>query len=133
VLSNTAGANPGAVQRRIAKVMLGIEDKPVVDLPTDSSLLERLVGKYQVDERTLEVTVEDGQLYAKPQGQKPDRLKYQGDGQFVSSNDSELRVKFSSDEGPAKSFELEVSGRKMTGKRVEKASAEEPSDEESQK
>lgn len=119
VLSNTAGANPGGVERKIAKVMLGIEDKPVVDLPADAALLERLVGKYQVDDRTVELTVEDGKLYATPQGRKRDLMKYQGGGEFVSATDSERRLKFPADDGPAKGFELEIGDQKMTARRAE--------------
>src|SRR5262249_35630585 len=46
VLSNTAGANTGAVERDIAKVMLQIEQKPPADPPTPAAPITELPGTY---------------------------------------------------------------------------------------
>ena len=118
VLSNTAGADTGGVERRIAKFVLGVEDKPVVDLPTDAELLERFTGKYQLTEGEIEITAEDGKLFAKPPGQARDRLKYQGDQTFVSAKKAEIRIQFMPPTGRADGFELDIEGQKLTAKRV---------------
>ncbi len=118
VLANTAGADAGGVERRIAKFVLGVEDKPVADLPTDAELLDRFVGKYQLSEGQIEITAEDGKLYAKPPGQPRDRLKYQGEQTFVSAKKSEIRIQFMPPTGRAEGFEVDVEGQKLTAKRA---------------
>lgn len=119
VLSNTAGANVGGVENRIANLLLGIEEKLVADLPIEAELLERLVGKYQLADGRVELTAEDGKLYATPEGQPRDRLKYQGNRQFVSSKDSGIRVQFAGEDGQAKGFEVEMAGQKLSARRAD--------------
>src|SRR5262249_2404555 len=121
VLSNTLGSRTGAVADRIAKVMLGIEDKPVektptekpaekpdekqaaekpnVEGPVDAALLESLTGEYQLGDVEMEMTARDGQLFAVIKGRPQDLLKYQGGRAFVHGNDSELRITFTPKEG----------------------------------
>jgi D-alanyl-D-alanine carboxypeptidase len=119
VLSNTAGANVGSVESRIAKVMLGIEDRPAADLPTEEALLRPLVGSYIWLEQRVEITSQDNRLTMKLPGKQRDRLKYQGDQTFVSSDDADVRVKFTVQEGKAVEIELDVRGAKSAAKRVE--------------
>jgi CubicO group peptidase (beta-lactamase class C family) len=118
VLTNTAGADAGGVERRIAKVVLGVEDKPVVDLPTDAELLGRFVGKYQLDRGTVEISIDEGKLYVKPQGQARDPLKYQGDQTFVSTRNAEVRIQFTPPSGRAEGFDLDLAGQKLSAKRA---------------
>jgi D-alanyl-D-alanine carboxypeptidase len=121
VLSNTAGANVGGVESRIARLLLGIEDKPIADLPADAELVKRLVGKYQLEGGAgkVEITAEDGKLYATPDGQPKDRLKYQGAGRFVSSKDPGIRVKFTPEAGLAQGLEVETEGQKLSAQRTD--------------
>jgi CubicO group peptidase (beta-lactamase class C family) len=119
VLSNTAGANVAAVESRTAKLLLGIEDKPIADLPTEPELLKRLVGKYQLANGKVEITVDDGKLYATPEGQPKDRLKYQGGGQFVASTKPDIRLTFSGEDPQAQGFEVEMEGQKLSAKRAQ--------------
>ncbi len=129
VLSNTAGANPGAVADRIAKVMLGIEvkptldkpnaDKPVVDEPLDTALGELLTGKYTFGDAEVEVISTDGHLFARLKGRPQDRLKYQGARDFVHANDAQLRITFTPKEGKAEALEVKGDDFKMMGHRVE--------------
>jgi D-alanyl-D-alanine carboxypeptidase len=119
VLSNTAGANVGSVESRIAKVMLGIEDKPPADLPTDEALLRPLVGSYVGMEQRVEITSQDNRLYIKLPGKQRDRLKYQGDQTFVSSDDADVQVKFTVQDGKVAELEIDVRGAKFPAKRVE--------------
>ena len=118
VLANTAGADAGGVERRIAKFVLGVEDKPILDLPTDAELLERFVGKYQLTEGKVEITIHDGKLCVTPQGQARDTLKYQGDQTFVSSKNVEIRIQFTPPTGKAEGFDLDMAGQKLSAKRA---------------
>jgi CubicO group peptidase (beta-lactamase class C family) len=141
VLSNTSGADPGAVSDRIAKVMLGIEEEaerrenkpdaerpdpdksnaetPIADSPIDAALLEQLTGKYRFMDEEIEIISQDGQLLARLKGRTPDRLQHQGERKFVHAGDSELRITFTPHEGQATEFEVQGPRYKFGGKRVE--------------
>ncbi|MEX2114555.1 MAG: serine hydrolase domain-containing protein [Pirellulales bacterium] len=119
VLSNTATANSGAVESRIAKLLLAVEEKPVADLPIDAELASQLTGKYRLEVLELEILAEDGKLYVKLKGQPRDRLKYQGQRQFVSSENSELRMTFTPADGKAERIEGETEGEKLSATRAE--------------
>jgi len=106
------------VERRIAKFVLGVEDKPILDLPTDAELLERFVGKYQLTEGKVEISIHDGKLCVTPQGQTRDTLKYQGDQTFVSSKNVEIRIQFTPPTGKAEGFDLDMAGQKLSAKRA---------------
>jgi hypothetical protein len=118
VLANTAGVDAGGVERRIAKVVLGVEDKPVLDLPTDAELLGRFVGKYKLDQGTVEISTDEGKLYVKPQGQARDVLRYQGEQTFVSTRNAEIRIQFTPPSGRAEGFDLDLAGQKLSAKRA---------------
>jgi CubicO group peptidase (beta-lactamase class C family) len=118
LLSNTAGSNMGALETHIAKLILGIDDKPIVDLPIDEARLKQIAGTYEIEGLKVELTVEEGKLFATLPGQPKDRLKYQGDQKFVSSNNSGIRVTFAPAEGEVQGFEAETDGQKLSGKRV---------------
>lgn len=129
VLSNTEGANPGLVADRIAKVVLGIDDqpvvgepdsdKPIVDEPIDAELIKLLTGKYMIGNEEIEVSENDGQLFAQLHGRPPDRLKYQGERDFVHSNDVQICINFLPKEGRAKELRFQGNRFKMKGMRVE--------------
>jgi D-alanyl-D-alanine carboxypeptidase len=119
VLSNTAGAPAGGIEARIAKVMLGIEIRPVVDLAVDEDMLKPLVGTYELMDGKLQITIEEGKLHFQPPGQTRDRLKYQGDHEFVASNSDDVRVKFKLVEGKVEAVEIETPSQTLSAKRVE--------------
>ncbi|MBI2823677.1 MAG: serine hydrolase [Planctomycetia bacterium] len=119
VLSNTAGAPAGNVERGIAKAMLGIEEKPVADGQADEKLLQALAGTYQLMDTKVEITLEDGKLYAQPNGQPRDRLKYQSDQTFVSSTNEEIRIRFRVKDGKAEGFDVQMQGQNMSATRVD--------------
>ncbi len=123
VLSNTASANSGAAANRIAQVMLGVEDKraekkpaeekEIVDETVDETLGEQLSGKYQFMDVELAVSPADGQLFAKLKGRSADRLKYQGERDFIHAGDEELRITFTPKEGQAEAMEIKGKGFRM--------------------
>jgi CubicO group peptidase (beta-lactamase class C family) len=148
VLSNTSGADPGAVAERIARLILGSKDgagdnnsdddpqeskpaaerpnadkteadKPIADEPIDAALIEQLTGKYRLMGEELEVTSQNGQLFARLKGRAPDRLKYQADRNFVHAGDSQIRITFRPQEGKAEDFEVQGARFKMGAKRVD--------------
>jgi len=119
VLANTAGAPAGGIESRIAKVMLSIEDRPVVDLPTDEALLKPLAGTYELMDQKVQVTIAEGKLYLQPPGQPRDRLKYQGDLQFIPSANEELRFKFKINDGKVTEIEIETPGEATSAKPVD--------------
>lgn len=120
VLSNTIGANPGRLEARIARCMLGIEEKPPADLPTDAEKLKPYPGKYTIDSMQVEITEEDGKLYATPAGKPRDRLMYQGEHRFISSKNPEMTITFQVDakDGKANDVIVEIEGQKLNGKRA---------------
>lgn len=119
VLSNTATANTGATENRISKLLLGVEDQPIVDLPIEPERIKQLVGTYEIDTMTIEISSEDGKLFAQPREEPKDRLKYQGKSQFVSSKDASVRATFVPADGPAERIDIVAPGGvKLTVKRV---------------
>lgn len=124
VLSNTATANSGAVAKEIAQVMLGVEEepqKPVEDKPIEAALAEQLVGKYKIEDAdaVIEVTADGGKLFGSLNGRAKERLKYQGEREFVVDNDDEPRVEFMPKEGQAAGMLVDAGDDKLEGKRVE--------------
>jgi D-alanyl-D-alanine carboxypeptidase len=115
VLSNTAGP----LENKIAKLRLGIEDKPIEDLPTDAEMLRPFVGSYQRDEQRVTISSEEGKLYVQPPGRPKNRLKYQGNNTFVPAEDAEVRITFDVKGDRAESFELRNPGGSFRATRVE--------------
>lgn len=118
VLSNTAGAPAGSIEAQIARMMLGIKEEPVADLPIEKGLLETLAGTYEMAEMKLKVTADDGKLFVSSPLAERDRLQYQGEQRFVSSARNEIRLKFQLSDGKATGVEIDMAGDKMSGKRV---------------
>lgn len=118
VLSNTAGAPAGGIEAQIARVMLGIKEEPVVDLPIDKELLESLVGTYELPELKLQVTADDGKLYVASDRQPRDRLQYQGEQRFVPASRTEVSFKFQIVDGKVTGLEIDAAGDKLSAKRA---------------
>jgi CubicO group peptidase (beta-lactamase class C family) len=119
VLANTSTANAGALESRIAKLLLGIEEKPIADLPIDAELLGQLTGKYRLNDLDLEISADDGKLFGKLAGQPRDRLKLQGQRQFVSSENPELKIEFKPADGKAERIEIDAEGEELSATRAE--------------
>jgi D-alanyl-D-alanine carboxypeptidase len=118
VLANTAGAPAGGIESRIAKVMLGIGDRPVEDRETDAALLAPLAGKYDLEGEKLEFIVEDGKLFVQAPRQPRDRLKYQGDFVFVVAANEETKFTFKVTDGKATTIEVDLPGQSLTATRL---------------
>ncbi|HEY4308182.1 MAG TPA: serine hydrolase domain-containing protein [Pirellulales bacterium] len=119
VLANTAGAPAGGIESRIAKVMLGIEEQPIQDLPTDEALLRPLAGTYEFDGNKWTITIDEGKLYAQSGRLVVDRLKYQGNLKFASSINEEVRLTFQVVDGRCVSVEVVTPDQTLTATRTE--------------
>jgi CubicO group peptidase (beta-lactamase class C family) len=119
VLANTAGAPAGGIESRIAKVMLGIEEQPIQDLPTDDAMLRPLAGTYEIDGNKWTITIDDGKLFAQSGRLVVDRLKYQGNLKFVSSTNEEVRLTFQVVDGRCGSIEVVTPDQTLTATRTE--------------
>jgi len=124
VLSNTSSANSGEVAKRIAQVMLGVKEeprKPVLDKPIDAALAEQVVGKYKLEDvdAVVEVTADGGKLFVSVNGESKERLKFQGEREFVVDNDDAPRVEFMPKEGQAAGVLVDAGDQRLEGKRAE--------------
>jgi CubicO group peptidase (beta-lactamase class C family) len=119
VLSNTAAAPVGRVEARISKLMLGIDDPPIVDVPADESLLRPLVGGYELMEGKVQITIEEGKLHAQLPGRSREPLKYQGEYRFVSGSNEDVRFTFRLVDGKVAGLDLEIDGQTLTAKRID--------------
>ena len=119
VLANTARAPAGGIANRIAKVMLGIPEPDVVDLPADETVLRPLVGTYDLMDEKWQVTIEEGKLHVQVPRRPGDPLKYQGDLKFVSSRDDQVRLTFQMTDGKVTGVEIETPDETLTAKPVD--------------
>ncbi len=120
VLANTAGAPASMIEARIARVLLGIAEPTIEDLPTDEALVKPLAGTYDAGDVRFKFTSDEGKLQVTFPGRLTStRLKYQGNNQFVPENRDDMRFKFIVDEGKAKSLDIESPEETTSAPRVE--------------
>ena len=108
----------GGIESRIAKVMLGIEDLPVEDRPTDAAIVAPLAGKYDLDGDKLDFVAEDGKLFVQRLRQPLRRLKYQGDLKFVASANEERDSRSRSRTERHPTIDVDLPGQSLTATRI---------------
>ncbi|MFP5262629.1 MAG: serine hydrolase [Blastocatellia bacterium] len=124
VLSNFAHANPQAIATELAKMALADRMTLPVGVKVDPSALKNYAGRYQVDPKVvpnlvLDVTVEDGELWIKPSGEKKHKVIAISDSVFWDEEMENSRLTFSKDErGGAAGINIESGGMKFTAKRL---------------
>jgi CubicO group peptidase (beta-lactamase class C family) len=119
VLANTEGANPGSLERRIARAVLGVPEPVVADLPIPREELARSVGDYFLDELHIRVFEDDGQLMLQVGDDDPFRLLYQGEHAYVASFDLEMGVTFAAGGGVASQLVISQEGSEFLALRPE--------------
>ncbi|MDQ3282969.1 MAG: beta-lactamase family protein [Acidobacteriota bacterium] len=121
VLTNSATVGrekASEIEEAIARVVLGVEFK---ELPLDAKAIAMYEGTYtfELTGRTLDIRVygEGNELHAQATGQRSMRLLHQGNHEFVSSADSDIRLTFAIENGRATGATLHQKGRHIPGKR----------------
>jgi D-alanyl-D-alanine carboxypeptidase len=95
VLTNTESGNPDAVARSLSRRALGIPEPKPKDLALSAEELIRYAGTYSVPSGpTFRIVEEHGSLILELPGESPDRLLYQGSGEFVSSIAADFGLAF---------------------------------------
>ena len=118
VLCNTP-TNTGRIERRIARLMLGIPEPAVQDLDLDAAAMNVYVGEYQLGPLVLCVYLDDRQLMSQATGQPAFRLRAQGDHVFVPSFDDEVRLTFEVADDRAVRVILRQGGGEIQGERID--------------
>ena len=118
VLCNTP-TNTGRVERRIARLMLGIPETAVQDLELDAAAMDAYVGEYQLGPLVLRVYLDDAQLMSQATGQPAFRLRAQGDHVFVPTFDDEVHLTFEVADGRAARVILRQGGGEIQGERID--------------
>lgn len=91
VLANSGSANTWVLGTRIARLVLGIPEPMVKDLPLSAEARTRYIGTYDAGVFKLSIIEEDGRLkIERPQTQ----LLYQGDHTFVAEDNPDVHVTF---------------------------------------
>lgn len=119
VLCNCEQANASQLEVSLARVLLGIPEPEVLDLPLEEALAQSIAGDYQLGEAALRITAVEGRLFVEPTGQPRERLKWQGETKFVLAETPGVRVTFDMQDGRVTGFTLETDGQRLVGKRVE--------------
>lgn len=121
VLGNTEGGLSGRVEENIARLVLGLELGPVLDLPVPASERERLTGEWRFPDigLTARIYQEGGELFFGIPGQPPSRLLSQGENVFFMADNVNQVLVFPSGPEPAETVELRVGSATYAGERAE--------------
>ena len=118
VLCNTPN-DTGGIERRIARVALGIPELAVQDLELDAAAMDVYVGDYQLGALVLRVYLDDRQLMGQATGQPGFRLRAQGGHVFVPTFDDEVRLTFEVADDQAARVTLLQGGGELQGERID--------------
>ena len=122
VLTNTEGSAAANIEREIAQMVLGLDERTVLDVRLEADELAKYVGFYDIGPTVVEVVVGDGRLVARvdiPRLRGEYTLQYQGDQTFITDAGSQVVVTFDTDEnGDPDGFSLRNRGIVMAGVRV---------------
>ena len=118
VLCNTP-TNTGRIERRIARLMLGIPETTVQDLTLDAAAMDVYVGTFQLGPLVLRVYLDDAHLMSQAAGQPAFRLRAQGDHVFVPTFDDEVRLTFEVADDRAERVTLRQGGNELQGERID--------------
>jgi len=122
VLTNTDGAAAAQIESEIARLVIDLGERELLDVDLTRDELERFAGRYDVGPTNVDLLVTGGRLYADvrvPRLAGRYQLLYQGDATFVSETDAEVRVNFEFDtEGRVTGFVLRNRGIIMDAVRL---------------
>jgi len=115
VLANSTSASPGLLESRIARAVLGIEEKTVEALPLDPADAQIYVGVYNPGRGPMRVFQRDGVLLVR--GAEVVRV---GEHEFVVADDPYATVTFQVEDGRVVSVTMEREGNKTVAPRVQR-------------
>jgi hypothetical protein len=104
VLTNTEDIDAAVLARQIAKLVLGIRDSAVVDLPLTAAARRRYVGRYARPGFGVQIDEEGDHLVMA--GGVPQPLLHQGRDEFVLQGDPDFH------------FQFQGAGERATGCRI---------------
>ena len=122
VLTNTEEARAAELESDLARLMLGLGDQELRDIPLSPDELAQYTGTYDLSLTLVEVSAPGGRLTADvsiPGVEGHYEFLYQGDNNFVAAADSEISVTFETEEESVTGFVLLHKGITMRGRRVE--------------
>lgn len=121
VLTNASGGNASGIEQALARTALGLDLMTIDDLPLSDAEMRRYTGRFVLqvggDAVPIRFFAEDGHLYAQVEGQSANRLRYQGDDEFVPDFDDNVRMVFEGDGPRADAVTLYQGGGEYRGER----------------
>ncbi len=114
VLCNAESAQPGALENRLARAMLGLPEPVVTPVAITEAELQRYAGSYQPGRSPFVFTVRDGALFANGA-----RLVAVGNHRFVAADDPDRTFTFEVTRDQAVSVVAEREGATQAAPRVE--------------
>lgn len=97
--TRSSDANLAALNERLARIVLEIPEREIVDLPLTKEQCEIYAGSYYMGCTRTTIEARDEQLYFQSPYEGPYRLRFQGEHRFVSAEDDEVVFEFKVD-GP---------------------------------
>jgi len=113
VLTNSGSANPGVLESRIARAILGIEEQVVEVLPLEPADAALYVGVYNPGRGPIRVLLVDGELRALGAA-----LQRVGEHEFVVDSDPYRVITFTVEDGQAVSLTMQREGPETVAPRV---------------
>jgi len=118
IVSDAADARLAVLERRIARMVLGLDEPGIVDEPTTAEDRERFRGSYYVGCSEYRITEEGERLVMHPPAGPAYALYFQGGLRFVSSIDPDVEIEFIEAGDAIRGLWLTERGSRVEGKRM---------------
>jgi hypothetical protein len=119
VLANQEAANAASIVNQVSRVVLGLEEPTVRDLPMTPQDRRRYIGRYDIGRLQLHVLEDDDRLVLRGLGDFEMRLLAQGEHVFRARFDPSVRVVFQVEGDQSQWLVLHQLGTAVEGRRVE--------------
>lgn len=118
ILADAPEARLDLLERRVARLILGLREPGVVDEPISAGERRRFEGGYYVGCSEYRVEDDGERLVVHPPTGAPYRLLFQGGLRFVSAADRETEIEFLAVDGRIDGFYLSERGARVEGRRM---------------
>ena len=121
VLANLGGVRTEAIERAVARRLLGMPAPDLREQPIAADARQRLTGSYDLGVFPVKVVERDGALWLESPPPAPtSRLRYLGGDEFAGDSDPDaIRVRFSEAGGRFDALRLYMGGMHWYGRRVQ--------------